>query len=116
MKLEEYPLAIKNLSMHLLSANKRVYQAQMELDALLADLEASIAFDDQLRNDAQRKAKRAELMVAEPIIGLANEVRDAKANAAAVEIELNFIRDKFKILMLEKRESIVSMELQRDAA
>lgn len=117
MRLIDYPAAIAQKQRELLQAEQHIRRLHDVLNRLTAEIDTSIAFDSDLRNDAQRKAKRIELMKA-------GEYRKAVANLQIVqdqrteiEIDLNLLRNQFSVLKLELRESLAARELQMlDAA
>jgi hypothetical protein len=112
MKLIDYPAAIAEKQHQLLRAEQYVRRLKDVVDRLTAEIDTDIAFDTELRNDAQRKAKRIELMKgAEYRKALAN-LQIAYDERAELEIDLNLLRNQFSVLKLEKRETIATRELQ----
>jgi hypothetical protein len=79
---------------------------------MTAEIDTTIAFDTELRNDAQRKARRLDLMsTAEYRKAVAN-LQMAQDERAEIDIDLNLLRNQFSVLKLEKREAIAIRELQ----
>lgn len=111
MKLNEYPIQIANLQRQLLAQEQQVRRLKDTLATFDREIEGTIAFDPDLKNDAQRKAKRAELMATEDYQGLLLDLRSAQDTQAELEIDLEFLRSQFSVAKLEQREAIVSMEL-----
>ncbi len=117
MKLAEFPAEIARLEKHLLKQNQVVRQCQAEVDNLLADIDHSIAFDSELKNDAQRKAKRAELLREQVCVEASGQLQYELDNRSALETELSLVRNQFTVQKLLIRESIALRELQlADAA
>lgn len=87
------------------------------VNGLTAEIDTAIAFDSDLKNDAQRKAKRLELMsTAEYRKAVANLLM-AQDERAEIEIDTNLLRNQFSVLKLQLREAIAARELQMlDAA
>ncbi|NJO40376.1 MAG: hypothetical protein HC769_02110 [Cyanobacteria bacterium CRU_2_1] len=117
MKLLDYPAAIAEQQRKLLRAEQHVRRLQDVVNHLTAEIDTAIAFDTDLKNDAQRKAKRIELMKsAEYRKALAN-LQITQDQRAETEIDLTLLRNQFSALKLEMREAIATHELQMlDAA
>ena len=112
MKLVDYPATIAERQRDLLQADQRIRRLQDVLNRLTADIDTTIAFDTELRNDAQRKAKRLELMSSAEYRKAAANLQIAQDERAEVEIDLSLLRNQFSVLKLEKREAIAIRELQ----
>jgi ABC-type proline/glycine betaine transport system ATPase subunit len=112
MRLLDYPAAIAQKQRELLQTEQHVRRLQDVLNRLTAEIDTTIAFDTELRNDAQRKAKRIELMQAAEYRKAATNLQIAQDQYAGIEIDLNLLRNQFSVLKLELRESIASRELQ----
>jgi hypothetical protein len=110
MKLHRYPQAIADAERQLLKANQALRASQAELDQLTAALESQIAHDETLKNDAQRKAKRAELMADGLYQECLKELHYTQDNRTACEIELSLLRNQWAVAKLETRERIAQME------
>jgi hypothetical protein len=91
-------------------------QIESEIDSAMPAAGVAIAFDTTLKNDAQRKAKRSELLDEHPNYWEQQEIlAQAKAKREAVFIELCLRRNEFSVLKLERREAIARLELQAQA-
>lgn len=111
MKLNEFPKAIANLERHVLKITQTVRNAQAELDQLTAQIDSTIAHDADLRNDAQRKVKRTELMADELYQECLKELHHQQDNRTACQIELDLLRNQFTVSKLEVRERIAALEV-----
>ncbi len=117
MRLLDYPANIAQKQRELLQAEQHIRRLQDVLNRLTAEIDTTIAFDTELRNDAQRKAKRLELMKAGEYRKAATNLQIAQDHRAEIEIDLGLLRNQFSVLKLELRESIAARELQMlDAA
>jgi multidrug resistance efflux pump len=112
MKLIDYPAAIAERQRDLLQADQRIRRLQDTLNRLTAEIDTAIAFDTELRNDAQRKAKRLELMSSAEYRKAVATLQMAQDERAEIEIDLSLLRNQFSVLKLEKREAIGIRELQ----
>lgn len=111
MQLNEYPLAIFNLQRQLLDQQKEVRRFKDLLVTFDREIDSQIAFDAELRNDTQRKVRKAELMASEDYQGLLIDLHQAQDKQTEMEIELEFLRSRFSVAKLERRESIATLEL-----
>ncbi|WNZ24719.1 hypothetical protein HJG54_18970 [Leptolyngbya sp. NK1-12] len=117
MRLIDYPIAIAQKQRELLQSEQHIRRLQDVVNRLTAEIDTTIAFDTDLRNDAQRKAKRLELMKAPDYRRAATNLQMVQDQRAEIEIDLNLLRNQFSVLKLELRESIATRELQMvDAA
>jgi hypothetical protein len=117
MRLLDYPANIAQKQRELLQAEQHIRRLQDILNRITAEVDTTIAFDGELRNDAQRKAKRLELMKTSDYRKAATNLQIAQDRRAEIEIDLGLLRNQFSVLKLEIRESIASRELQMlDAA
>jgi hypothetical protein len=71
------------------------------------NIDYAIAFDTDLKNEAQRKVKRVELM--------REDLKLQKLREQA-EIDLNCLLNKFAIAKLERRAAIAQMEIEAQIA
>ncbi|UIE39545.1 hypothetical protein [Leptodesmis sichuanensis] len=117
MKLIDYPAEIAEKQRQLLRIEQHIRRSQEIVNGLTAEIDTAIAFDSDLKNDAQRKAKRLELMsTAEYRKAVANLLM-AQDERAEIEIDTNLLRNQFSVLKLQLREAIAARELQMlDAA
>jgi hypothetical protein len=110
MKLNEYPNAIAKLSRKLNRMDIEVRHCQNLLEQANTQIERTIATDLDLKNDQQRKAKRLELM-AEPIYSqTASTLQTEQTKRDLTAIDLQLLRDNFRIATLEFRHTIAVME------
>lgn len=112
MRLIDYPVAIAEKQRQLLRIDQHIRRLKDVLDRLTAEIDTAIAFDSDLRNDAQRKAKRLELMNAAEYRKALTNLLMAQDEHAEIDIDLNLLRNQFSALKLEKREAIAIRELQ----
>jgi hypothetical protein len=112
MKLIEYPVAIAEKQRQLLQTDQHIRRLQDILNRLTAEIDTEIAFDVELKNDAQRKAKRLELMSSSDYRRAVTNLQIAQDNRAEIEIDLSLLRNQFSVLKLELREAIATRELQ----
>lgn len=112
MKLIDYPAAIAEKQRQFLQTEQRIRRLQDTLNRLTAEIDTEIAFDKELKNDAQRKAKRLELMRSSEYRRAIANLQITQDERAEIEIDLDLLRNQFSVLRLQLREAIVSREAQ----
>ncbi len=113
MNLSEYPIAISNTQKKLLKLEKQIRKLEEFLTSAYNAIDREIAFNSELKNDAQRKAKRQELIASSAeIVTNGIDLQNLKDKQASLEIDLQLLRNQFSIMKLEKREAIALLEVQ----
>lgn len=113
MNLNEYPQIIAELQAKVYGLDLTIEQNHAIIKQIEADIDSQIAFDATLRNDAQRKAKRQELIDEHPHYWEHQEtLSQYRSKREYLFIELCLKRNEFSVLKLEKREMIAQLELQ----
>jgi hypothetical protein len=112
MKLFDYPTAIAQQQRQLLQTDQHIRRLQDILNHLTAAIDTAIAFDTDLKNDAQRKARRVEMMASAEYRKALGNLLIAQDKRTEIEIDLNLLRNQLSVLKLEMRETITNRELQ----
>jgi archaellum component FlaC len=117
MKFENLPQKIANQER---AAARLREQLRTLKDAIAREesvIDKQVAFDSELKNDAQRKARRAELADQSALLkDLRNSIGRSEGQLKDAEIELELMRNTFSVLKLERREQIAQLELQAHTA
>jgi hypothetical protein len=117
MQLNEYPQAIADLQRQLLDLDQRLTAQREQVAFCLNSIDRSIAFNQELKNDAQRKAKRTELMETDQdYIQATLELKHLEEMRGQMDIDLKLLSNTFSILKLERREAIARLELNSSLA
>lgn len=111
MKLDEYPNAIAAIERTILGYEKDIRSIQETLSIITAEVDRTIVFSDDLKNETQRKARKAELLAADErytkaqahLQGLIDRRDDLK-------IDLACYRNQFSINKLQLRDAITRRE------
>lgn len=112
LQLGQYPDAIANLQRQLLKADRQVRQLSESVMILTAAIDCQIAFDTSLKNDAQRKARRLELIGTDSdYITASVALRAAQDQRESLLIELQLLRNQFSILKLDRQDAIAAKQL-----
>lgn len=113
MKLSEYPGVIAGFERELLGVYRNHRRVQETVNHLVNEAERAIAFDSELKNDAQRKAKRLELLTLdERYLSAQSMLVKLCDRKAELEIDLAFYRARFSVLKLEIRDRISQAEVR----
>jgi hypothetical protein len=94
MQLSDFPSAIAQTHRRMFAQDQLVRRLHSELDLMTATIDREIAFDLELRNDAQRKARRIERMNEDAYLDSANELQTAIDKRTDLQIELQLLRDR----------------------
>lgn len=113
MQLNDYPQAIAKLQSQILKLDQQIRTLNESAAVFLAVIDREIAFDLDLKNDSQRKAKRMELMETNAdYIEASLALKYAQDKRAEKEIELQLLKNQFSLLKLDRRETIARIELE----
>lgn len=113
MYLKQYPNAIANQQTELLELRQTIGQVKTAIASCEAELDRAIAFDAELKNESQRKVKRAELIKADlNLLQLREQLTELEYEHAKAEINLSLLLNQFAIAKLERRRTIAQMETE----
>jgi hypothetical protein len=113
MQLNEYPTAIAKLQAEVFDLDLLIDQTHATVKQIEAEIDSAIAFDQGLKNDAQRKARRQQLLDEHPSYWEQQQfLTQHRVKRESYFIQLCLKRNEFSVLKLEKREAIARLELQ----
>jgi hypothetical protein len=117
-QLQQFPEAIADLQHRILRADQQIRQLSESVAIFSAAIDREIAFDPNLKNDAQRRARRSELMESDgDYIEAANALKSEQDKREMLLIELQLLHNQFAVLKLGMREAIALKEMSAlDAA
>ncbi|MGA7932194.1 MAG: hypothetical protein WCA35_01305 [Kovacikia sp.] len=101
--LLEYPSAIAHCQNRLLCQEQYIRRLQSIVDALTLEIDRQVAFDEQCRNEAQRKVKRAELMADPNYVTAVEQLEFAQDKRTDLLTELTLLKNQFSALKLQMR-------------
>ena len=111
MHLKDYPQAIAARQYELLQLNHEIRRHSQSVNFFTASIDRHVAYDATLKNEAQRKAYRFELMQKDPdYIAASQALEQATDRREALQIELDLLRNQFSVLKLELRDAIALKE------
>jgi hypothetical protein len=112
MQLHEYPQAIAQSNRAVLTAERVARNAKIKLDEMIAQIDTAIAFDSDLKNDAQRKSRRAELLLDPTYRDVASIYQAEAERLEDLKVDHQLILNRFSVAKLEAREAIAEMEMR----
>jgi predicted nucleic acid-binding Zn-ribbon protein len=110
MRLTRYVAEIANKRTEQLQLERQIRELQSALDAQTLQIDIQIAWDSELKNDNQRKAKRSHMMSAKEFQDLSTQLHAAADRHKELEIEIEQIRSTLSIRKLEMRLRIAAAE------
>ncbi len=107
MELNHYPGAIAQAAQRVNELDSEIMAVQQLLDRVEGNADTRSAFDIDLKNDTQRKARRFEVLLTDKEYQTATNtlmrLTAEKANALA---HLEYLRNQFSVAKLETRRAI----------
>ncbi|NES69361.1 MAG: hypothetical protein F6K24_31095 [Okeania sp. SIO2D1] len=117
MHLHEYPEAIALCRKRLISLELSVESLAELVKAYEGEIKLKVAFDQSLKNEAQRKAKELELR-ANPrgdYAQMNQELKQHREEKEMQECQLELLRNQFSLLKLELKKQIAELEILQPA-
>ncbi|MEA5622368.1 hypothetical protein [Nostoc sp. UHCC 0251] len=107
MQLSHYPAAIAQAAQRANEIDSQLMAVQHQINRFEGNADRIAAFEMDLKNDAQRKARRFEVLLVnqeyQKAIDAQIRLTDEKANAIA---HLEYLRNQFSVAKLETRLAI----------
>jgi predicted GTPase len=111
LSLSQYPAAIAQAAQQVNAIEHQMSEVRQHLNRMESNAEMVVAFATNLKNDNQRKARRAEVLQAnseyEQSLKVMMHLTTDKANAIAY---LEYLRNDFSVAKLETRQ-VISQQL-----
>lgn len=113
LTLQEMPRAIADLQQELTHLDLALSDQKQSVMFCLSAIDRKVANDKDLKNDTQRKARRAELMESDPDYQqAARELRRLEILKSELDIDLALLLNLFSVRKLEARQAIAELERQ----
>ncbi len=107
MQLSHYPCAIAQAAQRVNEIDSQIMAVQQLINREEGNADTRSAFDSDLKNDAQRKARRFEVLLTnheyQTAVNTLLRLNAEKANAIA---HLEYLRNQFSVAKLEARLAI----------
>ncbi|HBB30431.1 MAG TPA: hypothetical protein DDZ80_22470 [Cyanobacteria bacterium UBA8803] len=107
MNLSQYPAAIAQATQAVNELDAQISAVHMTIDRLETNVDRKVAFESDLKNDSQRKARRFELLEVnleyQHALNTLMRLTAQKANAVT---HLEYLRNQFSVAKLEARLAI----------
>ena len=110
LTLPEFPNAIAEFERRLNLQNRQISTLLAAIVEIEGEVDGKIAFDANLKNDAQRKAKRTELLAESFYQKCLADCEEAQDRRREVEIELERLHNLFTIAKLQMRHATAQLE------
>jgi hypothetical protein len=110
MNLRNYPTAIAKLERKLHRLDVEIRHHQNWVERLTTQIERAIATDPELKNDQQRKARRLELTEQAEYVQAIDALQTAQDGRTLLSIDLQLLRDHFRVALLETRQAVAQIE------
>ncbi|MCA6509717.1 MAG: hypothetical protein IM596_07910 [Pseudanabaena sp. M051S1SP2A07QC] len=108
--LARFPQEIATLSYEVVNIGTKIRDLRSAIADIEAEIDSAITFGD-FKNDAQRKAAKAQMLKEHDSFGeLSKELQSLAEVQAMTEINLALIKNRFSIAKLEARERIAKLE------
>lgn len=107
MELNHYPGAIAQAAQRVNELDSEIMAVQQLLDRVEGHADTRSAFDTDLKNDLQRKARRFEVLLVDKEYQTAtNTIMRLSAEKANALAHLEYLRNQFSVAKLETRRAI----------
>ncbi len=111
MELHEYPGAIAQIQYQILNLDQQIEKFSQAISRICNQFEMQVAFDPELKNEQQRKAKKAELLrQSGDYEELSSYLAKNSFKRSQLEIQLEQLKNEFTVLKLSQREQIARIE------
>ncbi len=107
MKLNQYPVTIAQASQAVSAIDQQIAELRRDIAYLEDKADLVVAFESTLKNDTQRRARRFEILDANPrYVELQNRLLSLTADKSNAIAHLEFLRSQFSVAMMEARMAI----------
>ncbi len=112
MELRDYPELIAEKELAILREERHLNIDRSALEQAISEIDRQVAFDEGLKNDYQRRARKQELLVSLDWYANLNErIQRADGEIRRLGIELGLLRNQFSIERLLLRERVALAEV-----
>jgi hypothetical protein len=109
-ELSKYPDQIAQLQKSILRKDQQIRAVERQIEPMILDAEKIVYFDPELKNESQRKVRRAEILDTSDYLEAQQTFEQLKDERTELLIELERVRDHFSVTKLSLRERIASLE------
>lgn len=111
LKLEKYPIQIAELSKELVKVQNQQRRLSETLALIDNQIDRAIAFDTDLKNDSQRKAKAKELREeSSQRAELLTQLQELSDRIRLLEIDIEYYRNEYRLQTLLLRQEVARLE------
>ncbi|HEY9877920.1 MAG TPA: hypothetical protein V6D29_05655 [Leptolyngbyaceae cyanobacterium] len=115
--LSDYPHAIARVRTAIARLDREIAELEHAIELIEVKLDTWIANASDLKNDAQRRAKRGELRINDINLNVKQDLlQTAKEKRTKEEIKLELLRSMFSVAKLQARYEIAAIATDSDLA
>uniref|UniRef100_A0A832H3W8 Uncharacterized protein n=1 Tax=Oscillatoriales cyanobacterium SpSt-402 TaxID=2282168 RepID=A0A832H3W8_9CYAN len=108
MQLKKYPSAIADTLNQIADLDYAIVTLKFEAEAIETVIESTVAFAEALKNDTQRKAKKAEMLQqSDRYQEIVTKLSLNQLNKAKLTARLEQLRGEFSVMKLQRKAGIV---------
>lgn len=109
-ELADYPHEIAKARTAIARIDTQIAEIRRRLEQLELEIDGLVAFDPELKNDNQRRAKRGQLKHEQAeCIELEANLKTAEQERLKLEIRLTLLRDMFSVAKLQRQLEIATL-------
>jgi hypothetical protein len=108
-ELVQYPEQIAQLQ----KDDQQIRAVENQIEQMILDAEKTAYFDLELKNESQRKVRRAELLNTSVYLEAQQTFDQVKDERAELLIRLEHARNRFSVAKLQMRAQIASLEVEQ---
>lgn len=109
-ELSQYPDQIAQIQKSILRKDQQIQAVERQIEPMILDAEKIVYFDPELKNESQRKIRRAEILDTATYLEAQQTFEQLKNERAELLIELERVRNHFSVTKLRLREQIARLE------
>lgn len=109
MQLKKYPSAIAQTLNQIADLDHEIITLKLEAEAIETAVDSTVAFAEVLKNDGQRKAKKAELLQqSDRYQEVVTKLNLNQLNKAKLMAQLELLRGEFSVMKLQRKTRIAN--------
>lgn len=109
MQLKKYPTAIADIATQIADLDYAIVTLKLEAEAIETVADSSVAFAEVLKNDAQRKAKKAEMLQEnQRYQEIVSKLNLNQLNKGKLIAQLEQLRGEFSVMKLQRKSRIAN--------
>jgi hypothetical protein len=112
-ELAQYPEQIAQLQKDILRKDQQIRAVENQIEPMILEAEKTAYFDIELKNESQRKVRRAEILETSAYLEAKQTFEQLKDERAELLIRLEHARNRFSVAKLQMSAYIASLESEQ---